>query len=225
MTGPVDEVTGDGSPVAVYLAMPFGDTPEIIHDAVGPGGTILELGCGVGRITRPLVALGHTVVAVDDSPAMLEHVTGAEKVCSDIFDLSLGHRFDGVVAGSHLIDSADRDWRLSLLKVCRQHVAETGVVLLERYDPDWVRTAVDSQARNGLVDLELRVVEHRGSTFDAAITYRVGDRSWTQRFVAAAVDEDELRRDAVETGLSFDRWLDDRETWACLRPGPAPDPR
>jgi 16S rRNA A1518/A1519 N6-dimethyltransferase RsmA/KsgA/DIM1 with predicted DNA glycosylase/AP lyase activity len=35
----------------------------IVHDATGPGTSVLELGCGTGRITHPLVALGHPVVA------------------------------------------------------------------------------------------------------------------------------------------------------------------
>ncbi|MGB8360123.1 MAG: hypothetical protein WCE80_01845, partial [Acidimicrobiia bacterium] len=35
-------------------------------------GSILELGSGPGRITHPLVAMGHAVVAVDDSRQALE---------------------------------------------------------------------------------------------------------------------------------------------------------
>ncbi|MGH9214536.1 MAG: class I SAM-dependent methyltransferase [Acidimicrobiales bacterium] len=218
MSDHASEITDDGSPVAAYLAMPFGESPDLIHRAVGSGGTILELGCGAGRITRPLVGLGHPVVAVDDSPAMLEHVTGADKVCADLFELRLGRRFEGVVGGSHLIDSADRDRRLALLAVCRRHVVTGGVVLLERYEPEWVRSPADSDGRHGLVGIEFRVLEHRGTTFDATITYRLGDRHWTQRFTAAAVDEDEIRRDAADSGLAFDRWLDDRRTWALLTP-------
>ena len=35
------------------------------------GGTVLELGCGSGALTRHLVAAGHRVVATDASPAMV----------------------------------------------------------------------------------------------------------------------------------------------------------
>lgn len=69
----------DGSPLAIYLALPAGDDPMIIHNAAPPEASILELGSGPGRLTRVLVALGHEVVAVDDSPEMLAHVTGAER--------------------------------------------------------------------------------------------------------------------------------------------------
>ncbi len=36
------------------------------------GGTVLELGCGSGLLTRHLLAAGHRVIASDASPAMLE---------------------------------------------------------------------------------------------------------------------------------------------------------
>jgi len=36
-----------------------------------PSGRTLDLGCGEGRLSRDLVALGHDVVAVDASPTML----------------------------------------------------------------------------------------------------------------------------------------------------------
>lgn len=48
-----------------------------MHGAAPPGAEILELGAGAGRITHGLLALGHPVVAVDQSPAMLALVEGA----------------------------------------------------------------------------------------------------------------------------------------------------
>ncbi|MGX1482605.1 cyclopropane fatty-acyl-phospholipid synthase-like methyltransferase [Streptomyces griseus] len=49
-----------------------------------PGASILELGCGAGRVTHPLVARGFEVTAVDESPGMLERVRGARTVLSPI---------------------------------------------------------------------------------------------------------------------------------------------
>jgi SAM-dependent methyltransferase len=37
-----------------------------------PGRLTLDIGCGEGRLTRDLTALGHTVVGVDVSPTMIE---------------------------------------------------------------------------------------------------------------------------------------------------------
>jgi SAM-dependent methyltransferase len=45
-------------------------------------GTVLELGCGSGLLTRHLLAAGHRVIATDASPAMLDlardHLPGAD---------------------------------------------------------------------------------------------------------------------------------------------------
>jgi SAM-dependent methyltransferase len=41
-------------------------------------GTVLELGCGSGALTRHLVGAGHRVVATDASPAMVELAGDAE---------------------------------------------------------------------------------------------------------------------------------------------------
>ncbi len=63
---PVGEFTPDGSPVEVYLRLPPRGEAELVHAAIASGAEILELGCGVGRITHELVRLGHPVIAVDE---------------------------------------------------------------------------------------------------------------------------------------------------------------
>ena len=74
-TGP-GEITDDGCAVELYtLLPPFGEA-EIVHAAVPEGASILELGCGTGRILKPLAELGHRVHGVDDSPGMLARVAG-----------------------------------------------------------------------------------------------------------------------------------------------------
>ena len=45
---------------------------ELLEPVRAAGGTVLELGCGTGALTGRLVAAGHTVIATDASPAMLE---------------------------------------------------------------------------------------------------------------------------------------------------------
>jgi SAM-dependent methyltransferase len=70
-------ITPDGCAVELYALLPAMGEPEIVHAAVPPGASILELGAGAGRMTRPLVELGHPVVAVDESRAMLDRLRGA----------------------------------------------------------------------------------------------------------------------------------------------------
>src|SRR5436190_10040316 len=90
-------IAPDGSPVEVYRRIPAGREPQIIHGAVTAGGTLLELGCGGGRMTRALAALGHHVVAVDQSAAMLALLPmddAIEPVQADIETLDLDRQFD-----------------------------------------------------------------------------------------------------------------------------------
>lgn len=210
-------VAPDGSPIAIYAALPPTDDPALIHAAVAPGGSILELGCGVGRMTHPLVALGHPVVGVDESPEMLSLVTGAETVRADIFTLALDRTFAGVVAASHFINNPERKQRLALLAVCRRHLADDGVVLLERYEPEWARAPHSGYGFVGDVEIEIDIHARRGPVFDATATYELGGAKWAQPFTARALEDDELAAEALESGLVLDRWLDERRTWALLR--------
>jgi SAM-dependent methyltransferase len=210
-----DAVTPDGSPVAVYLAQPAGDAPMLIHDAIGAGASILELGCGPGRITRVLIALGHEVTAVDDSPAMLEHVTGAHTVCADLFTLDLGVRFDAVVAASHLINDPGR--RPQLLTVCRRHLGDGGAALVERFPPGWLRTAEATVGRNGPVEIAFEPDDRAGRLVSARTTYRLAGREWVQEWTAEDVDDATLEEEAAAADLRLVGTLDEHGRWVRLR--------
>ncbi|MEV5554579.1 class I SAM-dependent methyltransferase [Nonomuraea wenchangensis] len=56
---------------------------------VPAGGSVLDLGAGVGRITHALMERGYEVVAVDESAEMPAEVRGARTVCCRIQDLRL----------------------------------------------------------------------------------------------------------------------------------------
>lgn len=213
-----DFVSVDGSPLAMYLAIPADHGPTIVHAAVEPRSSILELGSGPGRMTRVLVAYGHAVTAVDDSAEMLAHVTGAERVCADAFALDLGRTFDVVVAASHLINQPDRAQRAALLDVCRRHVAPEGTVLLERYPAGWAAGAADFATSVGPVDLTFEAGRLDGDVRHAAVTYRLAERSWRQEFAAVDVDDIRLAEEAAAAGLTVAGSLDPAATWVRLHP-------
>jgi SAM-dependent methyltransferase len=207
-------ITPDGCAVDLYVLLPPGRDPEVIHGAIGAGASILELGAGAGRVTHALLRLGHPVVAVDESAEMLERVQGAETVRSKIETLDLGRRFDAVVLASHFVNVPDRNWRLALLRACRRHVRDHGSVILQRHEPEWFDTAAPSEdTRYGII-FRLRDVSRPGpGLLSATVEYQAGDRLWTQSFTAARVDDAELAADLAAADLALDAVLTDDRTW------------
>jgi SAM-dependent methyltransferase len=213
-------VSRDGSPVEVYRALDGGGDLEVVLECVVPGGTVLDLGSGPGRITNPLARAGCDVVAVDDSQAMLDHIEGATTVLADLWTLDLDRRFDVVLALSHLINDPGRERRVQLLGVGARHVALDGIVLVQRLPLDW--TPKDETRTLGAVTLHTHDVELRPNGFRASNTYTVGSRSWTQGYESEWVDDAELDACAASAGLRVDRVLDDnasddRRRWIVLR--------
>ncbi len=86
-----------GAPLDLYRLLKPAGEPELIHAQVAAGASILDLGCGTGRITHELIRLGHPVTAVDFDERMLREIRGAETVLSRIEDLRLRRTFDAVL--------------------------------------------------------------------------------------------------------------------------------
>ena len=212
-------VSADGSPLAMYLALPAGDEPMIVHAAAGE--SILELGSGPGRLTRVLVAVGHSVVAVDDAEEMLAHVTGAERVCADVFTLDLRRRFDTVLVASHLINHPARARRRALLDVARRHLSPHGSVLVQRFPPGWPPPEARRSWSSGPVHMTFVRHDQVGDVVRASMIYRLGDSRWEQRFEAVDVDDTMLAVDAGAVGLAVAEVLTDDATWIRLEAGPA----
>ena len=211
-TGP-GVITPDGCAVDFYALMPDFGEPAIVHEAAGAGASILELGSGAGRVTHPLTALGHPVVAVDESPEMLAHIHDAETVCARIQDLSLGRRFGAVLLASHLIN-ADDETRRTFLEVCRRHVAGDGCVIIQQHSPAWFAQARDSEmTRDGVVYRLRDVSRPAPNLLSATVEYAVGDQCWTQTFTTTRLDEAELTASLAAAGLRLDRYLAEDRSW------------
>ncbi|MFC7108447.1 class I SAM-dependent methyltransferase [Nonomuraea rubra] len=129
-TGP-GPITPDGSPVEFYSRLRAGDEPGIVAQVTPPGGSVLELGSGVGRVTHPLLDLGFDVVAVDESPEMLARVRGTRTVAARVQELRLGERFDTVMLASQLVNTPEDTARHALLAACARHVKRGGAVLIQ----------------------------------------------------------------------------------------------
>src|SRR5688572_13859464 len=72
-------------------------------DLITPGGTVLDIGCGMGEpIARYILERGYSVVGVDSSRSMIaicrQRFPEAEWIVGDMRLLELGRIFDGVLA-------------------------------------------------------------------------------------------------------------------------------
>ncbi|MEU4669463.1 class I SAM-dependent methyltransferase [Amycolatopsis sp. NPDC023774] len=210
--------TPDGCSVDLYLRLPAAGEPEIVHGAVPAGASILELGSGCGRVTHPLLELGHAVVAVDESPEMLVHVRGAETVCARIGDLRLDRAFDVVLLGSHLVNTADPAECHARLTAALRHLAPGGRLLVEWHPPEWFDHVADGPGGLlGEIAVSLHEVVREGELLSATVRYRAAERGWRQEFTCRRLSFPELSETLTSADLTFDEWLTADRDWFSAR--------
>ena len=212
----------DGSPVEVFRRLPPGNAPALIHQRAGIGVEVVELGCGAGRLCAGLASLGHKVTGVDVSAEMLACVpAGIETVLGDIADIDLGRTFGCVVLASYLVNHPFHAGKF--LATCRRLVDPDGIVVVQRYDPDWARAATPDEVVSGDVRIAVGDFAPPDDRHGLAltVTYALDARTWDQRISAVIVDDGALASAASAVGLRIESWLDEYRTWAVLRPTPA----
>ncbi|MGR0160218.1 daptide-type RiPP biosynthesis methyltransferase [Paenarthrobacter nitroguajacolicus] len=125
------------------------ELPEILSAARKTAGPILELAAGSGRITRPLLALGRPLTAVDSSTEMLamlkEKATSPafnprrvpiELVEADMSSFEVGSEFGCVVLGASSVTLLDPCGRRELFRRVRDSLAPDGRFLLTVLNAD-----------------------------------------------------------------------------------------
>lgn len=100
---------------------------------LSPAASVLDIGCGSGQpIARHLIERGFSVVGVDSSPTLISkcrnRFANAHWLVADMRELSLGRRFDGLIAWDSFFHLAHEDQR-SMFAVFRAH-AKSGAPLL-----------------------------------------------------------------------------------------------
>lgn len=122
---------------------------ELVTEALGPGGRVLELACGSGRVTAGLLRAGHHVVGVDVSLPMLRQAARriarlgraaaarSALVCADMRRFALGARFPIVVmafnAFEHLYTRVEVR---ECLERVRAHLEPGGRLIFDVQNPD-----------------------------------------------------------------------------------------
>jgi SAM-dependent methyltransferase len=195
----------DGSPVGLYARLPELGEGEIVAAVLPAGASVLELGCGAGRITRQLVRLGYRVTAVDESAEMLAHVDDAETVQARIEGLDLGRRFDAVLLASNLV-TAEPEQRRAFLETCRRHA---DLVIVEGLPLAW--SPEDGETALGDVVSRLRVDRIEDGVVHGEMEYEAGGDRWRHPFAMRVfADDAELDAALAEAGLRLERRLDAR---------------
>lgn len=201
----------------MYCVLPAQAEGTLIDAALARRSSVLELGCGAGRITRELVARGHRVVAVDQSPDMLRHVLAhpsVRTILSDIEALALDETFNGVLLTSYLVNTADRTLRDRFLAACRRHLAAEGVVVIQRIDL-LERWTVGDSSTYGPVRVRLTSFRRQGTFIEAGLEYGLGGQTFQQSVHAEILDDAAFASALAANGLRLDRWLDPERSWAA----------
>jgi SAM-dependent methyltransferase len=211
-----DDVTPDGSPVAFYRRLPATGEPELIHATIGAGASVLDLGCGPGRIAGPLAALGHAVVGVDDGPGMVAALPlGVQGVVADARKVRLGRTFGAVLLASHLVN--DPDGGPAFVATAAAHLEAGGLVVGETYPPGWEPgSSIGHVQELGDARIEMLRATVDAGRLDAEVRYGVDGVTWTQAFSARLLDEAGLCGLLDAAGLAFVRWLE-RPGWFLAR--------
>ena len=110
---------------------------KLWHDrfigSLHPGAAVLDLGCGSGRpVAQHMAERGLRVTGVDSSPTMIalcrERLPDHEWLVADMRDLSLGRRFDGVLAWDSFFH-LDHDDQRRMFDVFAKHAAGRAVLM------------------------------------------------------------------------------------------------
>ena len=120
------------------------DLPFWLALAENHVGTILELGCGTGRVLLPLLAAEHTITGLDHDPAMLEiarrqlpaDVAGrADLIEADVTVFELNRHFALVIFPCNTYTTLDMAQRATTLENVRKHLDADGVFALSVPNP------------------------------------------------------------------------------------------
>jgi len=107
--------------------------------------TVLEIGCGAGRVLLPIAAAGSEATGLDVDPGQLAEAARAERAAGvrvrwvegDMRRFDLGTRFDRIVAPYHTLFALIEDADLASCLACvREHLVPGGRFAFDGYRLD-----------------------------------------------------------------------------------------
>ena len=224
MNDPIDHY-GDGAWYDAEYVHIGGDIPYYSGVAGAVGGPILELACGTGRLTIPMVQSGATVHGIDVAPAMIAQarrkradlsVDQQARLSFEIADMrtaALGRSFAGVVLGFNTIMHMLTDEDLfAALRTAHDHLRPDGRFFLDLHTP---LHELLTRSPHERYDPQQMIDPHTGERYVVTESSRYDPRHQinTMRFYYQAVDTEGRptrpeRYTEVQLRVLFPRELD-----------------
>ena len=146
-----DALAADGSDVHGEASFVFHYRPQ----------TVLDAGCGTGRVAIELARRGIDVVGVDADASMLatarQRASQLEWVLADLTELNLGRKFDIVVMAGNVPLFTPPGTQPALVAGCARHVRPGGILIagfqlgrgyeLDAYDADAAAAGLELSER------------------------------------------------------------------------------
>ncbi|WP_415977380.1 class I SAM-dependent methyltransferase [Rhodococcus sp. 077-4] len=138
---------------------------RMVDAVVSPASSILDAGCGTGRLGAELARRGHRVTAVDLDPVLVDAARSRPELevhLADLTTLDLGRTFDAVVAAGNVLVFMQPGTEHTALERIWAHLADDGVFV--------TGFATDREYTVGMLDEDLAaagfILEHRFATWD-----------------------------------------------------------
>lgn len=205
---------------AFYIAL-AGDTPK----------SILDIGCGTGRLAVALAERGHRVTGADPSQGMMRVARsrpGTERVRwidGDAATLALAERFDLIIMTGHVFQVfLENDEVRAILRNLRRHLAPGGRLAFETRNPlveewrDWIPALTHESLQVpgiGAVEIHYDIAHYDITGAEGAfVTFETHFRFAPDDVVVAPttlrfMGRDELARFLTEAGFSDITWHGD----------------
>jgi len=120
----------------------FQDDLPFYRERIKTPGSVLELGCGTGRLCRHLAAAGAEVTGIDLSPSMLRLArmkSGRDitYLCMDMTEPALSRQFDSILIPYHTLNLLLTEARIErCLHGLRPLLKRDGKLLMQLFVPD-----------------------------------------------------------------------------------------
>ncbi len=141
-----------------------GEADFVMQFGSGPDGwpsTVLDAGCGAGRVAVELARRGVDVTAVDLDEDLLQRAktrsSAVTWIHADLAELDLSNRFDCVVLAGNVLPYVEPLRQADAFGACARHLASKGRLIMGmNLRPGWPTTTDIEQWMNtsGLVELE-----------------------------------------------------------------------